>query len=60
MDKSFWGMQRISGALLVLSLLVTAAGFVGLIIHGKVEGLEAAFNGVEETGEEWNARQSRK
>ena len=52
MTKDFWGTQRVVGALLVMGMLITLAGIVVVVIQGKVEGLEAAFKGVEGIGED--------
>ena len=51
MIKSFWSTQHIAGALLVLGMLITGAGFIAVIIQGNIEGLEASFKGVEGIGE---------
>ena len=49
--KNFWNTQTISGSLLVLGIVITGAGFIVLLVQGKIEGLEAAFKGVEGIGE---------
>ena len=55
MTKSFWSIQHVAGALLVLGMLITLAGIIVVAIQGKVEGLEAAFKGVEGIGDETSA-----
>ena len=51
MTKNFWGTQHVTGVLIVLGMLITLAGIIVVVIQGKVEGLEAAFKGVEGIGE---------
>ena len=52
MIKGYWSIQRVTGAVLVLSILITFAGILVVVIQGRVEGLEAAFKGVEGIGED--------
>ncbi len=58
MTKSFWNTQRKAGALMVLGMLITGAGFIAVTIQGNIQGLEAAFKGVEGIGEAASAFRS--
>ena len=51
MSRSFWTTGRIAGALLVLGLVLIAAEFIVVLAQGKIEGIEAAWEGVEGIGE---------
>ncbi len=50
MLKSYWTMGRIAGALLLLNVVVIAAEFIMVLAQGKIEGIPAAWEGVEEIG----------
>lgn len=50
MNVEFWSLTRIAGALMLLSVMVLATGFVVLGIQGTLAGLESAFRGVERAG----------
>ena len=50
MSKSFWTTGRISGALLLLSTAVIAGEFGLVLARGEIEGIPAAWEGVEEIG----------
>lgn len=52
MTKGYWGIQHVTGAVLVIGMLITIAGVIVVVIQGKIEGLEAAFKGVEGIGED--------
>ena len=52
MNQGYWGIQHVTGVVLVLGMLVTIADIVVVVIQRKVEGLEAAFRGVEGIGED--------
>ena len=52
MTKSFWTTGRISGGLLMLSIAVIVAEFIAVLIQGNFEGVPAAWEGVEEIGEQ--------
>ena len=43
MSKNFWSTQHVTGALIVLRILITLAGIIVVVIQSKVEGLEAAL-----------------
>ena len=48
MSRSSWTTGRISGALLLLSIAVIAVEFSLVLAQGKIEGVPAAWQGVEE------------
>ncbi len=50
-SKGFWTTGRIAGTLLVFNTLFIAAEFIMVIAHGNIEGIPAAWEGVEEIGE---------
>ena len=47
MSKSSWTSGRIAGTLLVLSTAIIAAEFIVVLAQGKIEGVPAAWRGVE-------------
>ena len=51
MSKSFWTTGRIAGALLALSTIFIAVEFIVVLAQGNIEGVPAAWEGVEGIGE---------
>ena len=50
MSKSYWTTGRIAGTLLLLNVVIIVAEFIMVLANGKIEGVPAAWQGVEEIG----------